>query len=245
MRLAVRRLSVLSRGPSLNSIPLLGKLNSLLTPLFLLAKAITPVGTLESDRAFLCLQASPTHPQATRTQIEVLGPTPFFPPPPAFSLLSSSSSKSTSLCRPTGRSCPATSFPPDEDAEECSPLACSPPSPQPARPQSLTRTPSLPPPTIQGGSLLSPARFHPTPTTMADVESIKSPGSSPSRPKKGPDPLVDVAVKPTKFQVCRVGREGKEGRKIGRGVVCSRGGAEGFRVVLGMCVLEGSLANLP
>lgn len=35
---------------------------------------------------------------------------------------------------------------------------------------------------------------------MADVESIKSPGSSPSKPK-GPDPLVDVAAKPTKFQV--------------------------------------------
>jgi len=45
---------------------------------------------------------------------------------------------------------------------------------------------------------------------MADVESIKSPGSSPSKPK-GPDPLVDVAAKPTKFQVCREGREAMEG----------------------------------
>jgi len=52
---------------------------------------------------------------------------------------------------------------------------------------------------------------------MADVESIKSPGSSPSRPK-GPDPLVDVAAKPTKFQVWREGGEGREGR--GEGLRC-------------------------
>ena len=48
---------------------------------------------------------------------------------------------------------------------------------------------------------------------MADVESIKSPGSSPSKPK-GPDPLVDVAAKPTKFHVRRKGREGNGGGEV-------------------------------
>jgi len=64
---------------------------------------------------------------------------------------------------------------------------------------------------------------------MADVESIKSPGSSPSRPK-GPDPLVDVAAKPTKFQVWREGGEGGRGEERDCGV-CSREGAECLRVV--------------
>jgi hypothetical protein len=70
---------------------------------------------------------------------------------------------------------------------------------------------------------------------MADVESIKSPGSSPSRHKKE-DPLVDVAATKTKFQVIEEGREGREG------VVYSRKGVEGFGVVHACSVLEGGRA---